>query len=112
MPDVLRSATLKIRTPVITIKNAWKDPGESGQKYQLNLSVEQIEIQANGKARPNSSMLLGELSYNPAEASVASKTVTVVDPVTGQSVTISVAGISSAIEAWVVSELESVYPTE
>lgn len=112
MPDVLRSATLKIRTPTITIKNAWKDPGESGQKHQLILSVERLEVTPDGRAKLNTTLPVGELSYNPADVSVASAQVTVLDPVTEQNVTISVAGIASAIESWVAGELDRLYPVE
>lgn len=111
MPDVLRNATLKIRTPSITILNRWQDPGDSGQKYTLNLEVEKIEVNLAGFKKPGSTLNLGTISKDPMAPDVVGRTVTITDPVNGNTCTLTTAGIATALEAWIAAVLDETYPT-
>jgi hypothetical protein len=109
MPDVLRTATLKIRTPRIVIGNRWTDPGDTAQKHSLKVFVEQIEIDANGY-RKGATVELSNIEVNPEDPAVATRTVNFTDPVTSQSLTVSTAGIATAIEVWIAQLLNEAYP--
>ena len=97
-----RTETLKLRADSIIIRNP-KAPGQ--KSVDMDLMLEPWDAEKNDYTEGDARRVTG-LSVPLTDARYQ-ETVTIVDPITQQEITISVAGIAAAVEAVTVGWIEN-----